>query len=57
MTDYGHDLLFGTFLTPLNRRSQDVVTLASSDSQDVVSSRAHAGGGSTNCCFLQLSTR
>src|SRR6187551_1600715 len=28
MTDYGHDLLFGTFITPGNRRPQDVVDLA-----------------------------
>jgi hypothetical protein len=28
MTDYGHDLAFGTFLTPQNQRPQDVVTLA-----------------------------
>ncbi len=28
MTDYGHDLEFGTFITPLNRRPQDVVALA-----------------------------
>ena len=28
MTDYGYDLIFGTFLTPLNRRPQDVVALA-----------------------------
>ena len=27
--DYGHDLLFGTFLTPQNQRPQDVVELAS----------------------------
>jgi len=28
MTDYGHDLIFGTFITPLNRRPADVVALA-----------------------------
>jgi alkanesulfonate monooxygenase SsuD/methylene tetrahydromethanopterin reductase-like flavin-dependent oxidoreductase (luciferase family) len=28
MTDYGHDLIFGTFITPMNRRAQDVVALA-----------------------------
>jgi alkanesulfonate monooxygenase SsuD/methylene tetrahydromethanopterin reductase-like flavin-dependent oxidoreductase (luciferase family)/FAD/FMN-containing dehydrogenase len=28
MTDYGHDLAFGTFLTPQNQRPQDVVALA-----------------------------
>jgi hypothetical protein len=28
MTDYGHDLSFGTFLTPQNQRPQDVVDLA-----------------------------
>src|ERR671934_368660 len=28
MPDYGHDLLFGTFITPLNQRPQDVVALA-----------------------------
>jgi alkanesulfonate monooxygenase SsuD/methylene tetrahydromethanopterin reductase-like flavin-dependent oxidoreductase (luciferase family) len=28
MTDYGHDLLFGTFITPRNERPQDVVNLA-----------------------------
>lgn len=28
MTDYGHDLLFGTFLTPQNRCPQDEVGLA-----------------------------
>lgn len=28
MTDYGHDLLFGTFLTPSNRDPQQVVQLA-----------------------------
>jgi alkanesulfonate monooxygenase SsuD/methylene tetrahydromethanopterin reductase-like flavin-dependent oxidoreductase (luciferase family) len=28
MTDYGHDLAFGTFLTPQNQRPRDVVTLA-----------------------------
>ena len=28
MTDYGHDLIFGTFITPLNRRPPDVVALA-----------------------------
>ena len=26
--DYGHSLEFGTFITPRNRRPQDVVTLA-----------------------------
>ncbi|HET6547958.1 MAG TPA: LLM class flavin-dependent oxidoreductase [Solirubrobacter sp.] len=28
MPDYGHDLLFGTFITPQNQRPQDVVALA-----------------------------
>ena len=28
MTDYGHELLFGTFLTPQNRSPRDVVELA-----------------------------
>jgi alkanesulfonate monooxygenase SsuD/methylene tetrahydromethanopterin reductase-like flavin-dependent oxidoreductase (luciferase family)/FAD/FMN-containing dehydrogenase len=28
MPDYGHDLTFGTFLTPQNQRPQDVVALA-----------------------------
>jgi alkanesulfonate monooxygenase SsuD/methylene tetrahydromethanopterin reductase-like flavin-dependent oxidoreductase (luciferase family) len=28
MNDYGHELLFGTFVTPQNRRPQDVVALA-----------------------------
>lgn len=28
MADYGHDLQFGTFITPLNRRPGDVVALA-----------------------------
>jgi alkanesulfonate monooxygenase SsuD/methylene tetrahydromethanopterin reductase-like flavin-dependent oxidoreductase (luciferase family) len=28
MTDYGHDLAFGTFITPQNQRPQDVVALA-----------------------------
>jgi alkanesulfonate monooxygenase SsuD/methylene tetrahydromethanopterin reductase-like flavin-dependent oxidoreductase (luciferase family) len=28
MNDYGHDLLFGTFITPQNRRPKDVVALA-----------------------------
>jgi alkanesulfonate monooxygenase SsuD/methylene tetrahydromethanopterin reductase-like flavin-dependent oxidoreductase (luciferase family) len=28
MTDYGHDLLFGTFITPRNERPRDVVELA-----------------------------
>ena len=28
MSDYGHDLLFGTFITPQNQRPQDVVELA-----------------------------
>jgi alkanesulfonate monooxygenase SsuD/methylene tetrahydromethanopterin reductase-like flavin-dependent oxidoreductase (luciferase family)/FAD/FMN-containing dehydrogenase len=28
MTDYGHDLLFGTFITPQSQRPQDAVTLA-----------------------------
>ena len=28
MTDHGHDLIFGTFLTPQNRRPQEVVELA-----------------------------
>ena len=28
MTDYGHDLIFGTFITPQNQRPQDVVGLA-----------------------------
>lgn len=28
MTDYGHDLVFGTFITPQNRRPQDTVALA-----------------------------
>jgi alkanesulfonate monooxygenase SsuD/methylene tetrahydromethanopterin reductase-like flavin-dependent oxidoreductase (luciferase family) len=28
MSDYGHDLIFGTFLTPQNQRPQDVVGLA-----------------------------
>ena len=28
MTDYGHDLIFGTFVTPQNQRPQDVVGLA-----------------------------
>jgi alkanesulfonate monooxygenase SsuD/methylene tetrahydromethanopterin reductase-like flavin-dependent oxidoreductase (luciferase family) len=28
MNDYGHDLLFGTFITPQNRRPEDVVALA-----------------------------
>jgi alkanesulfonate monooxygenase SsuD/methylene tetrahydromethanopterin reductase-like flavin-dependent oxidoreductase (luciferase family) len=28
MPDYGHDLAFGTFLTPQNQRPQDVVALA-----------------------------
>lgn len=28
MTDYGHDLIFGTFITPDNRRPQDTVALA-----------------------------
>jgi hypothetical protein len=28
MADYGHSLAFGTFITPQNRRPQDVVTLA-----------------------------
>jgi alkanesulfonate monooxygenase SsuD/methylene tetrahydromethanopterin reductase-like flavin-dependent oxidoreductase (luciferase family) len=28
MADYGHDLAFGTFITPQNRRPRDVVALA-----------------------------
>src|SRR5919206_589093 len=28
MADYGHELEFGTFVTPLNERPQDVVALA-----------------------------
>ena len=28
MPDYGHDLTFGTFITPQNQRPQDVVALA-----------------------------
>ncbi len=28
MTDYGHELAFGTFITPQNQRPQDVVALA-----------------------------
>jgi alkanesulfonate monooxygenase SsuD/methylene tetrahydromethanopterin reductase-like flavin-dependent oxidoreductase (luciferase family) len=28
MPDYGHDLVFGTFITPQNRRPEDVVALA-----------------------------
>jgi alkanesulfonate monooxygenase SsuD/methylene tetrahydromethanopterin reductase-like flavin-dependent oxidoreductase (luciferase family) len=28
MPDYGHDLAFGTFLTPQNQRPRDVVALA-----------------------------
>ncbi len=28
MPDYGHHLEFGTFITPQNRRPQDVVALA-----------------------------
>ena len=28
MTDYGHDLIFGTFLTPQNQRPHEVVKLA-----------------------------
>jgi luciferase-like monooxygenase len=28
MTDYGHDLIFGTFITPETQRPQDVVELA-----------------------------
>ena len=28
MADYGHDLSFGTFLTPQNQRPDDVVALA-----------------------------
>jgi alkanesulfonate monooxygenase SsuD/methylene tetrahydromethanopterin reductase-like flavin-dependent oxidoreductase (luciferase family) len=28
MADYGHDLAFGTFITPRNRRPEDVVALA-----------------------------
>jgi alkanesulfonate monooxygenase SsuD/methylene tetrahydromethanopterin reductase-like flavin-dependent oxidoreductase (luciferase family) len=28
MTDYGHDLMFGTFITPRNERPEDVVVLA-----------------------------
>ena len=28
MTDYGHDLIFGTFITPQNQRPRDVVRLA-----------------------------
>jgi hypothetical protein len=28
MPDYGHDLSFGTFITPQNQRPQDVVALA-----------------------------
>ena len=28
MPDYGHDLTFGTFITPQSRRPQDVVALA-----------------------------
>ena len=28
MTDYGHELTFGTFVTPQNQRPQDVVALA-----------------------------
>jgi len=28
MTDYGHDLVFGTFITPQNKRPQDAVELA-----------------------------
>src|SRR5215207_6580512 len=28
MPDYGHDLTFGTFLTPQNQRPEDVVALA-----------------------------
>jgi alkanesulfonate monooxygenase SsuD/methylene tetrahydromethanopterin reductase-like flavin-dependent oxidoreductase (luciferase family) len=28
MPDYGHELAFGTFLTPQSRRPQDVVALA-----------------------------
>ncbi len=28
MGDYGHDLTFGTFITPQNRRPDDVVALA-----------------------------
>ena len=28
MTDYGHDLIIGTFITPQNKSPQDVVALA-----------------------------
>ena len=28
MADYGHDLRFGTFITPQNQRPQEVVALA-----------------------------
>jgi alkanesulfonate monooxygenase SsuD/methylene tetrahydromethanopterin reductase-like flavin-dependent oxidoreductase (luciferase family) len=28
MTDYGHDLILGTFITPQNQRPQDAVGLA-----------------------------
>ena len=33
MTDYGHDLVFGTFITPQNKRPQDAVGLARTTEQ------------------------
>src|ERR671923_1256648 len=42
--DYGHDLQFGTFITPQNRRPQDVVALAQISEQvglDLVTFQDH----------------
>ena len=35
MPDYGHELAFGTFLTPQNQRPHDVVALAQLTSRSV----------------------
>jgi alkanesulfonate monooxygenase SsuD/methylene tetrahydromethanopterin reductase-like flavin-dependent oxidoreductase (luciferase family) len=44
MTDYGHDLLFGTFITPLNSNPPEVVALAQLSEQvglDLVTFQDH----------------
>jgi len=44
MTDYGHDLVFGTFLTPQSTRPQDVIELAERTEQaglDLVTFQDH----------------
>jgi len=33
MTDYGHDLVFGTFITPQNKHPQDAIGLARTTEQ------------------------